>query len=574
MSGFDGVVPGAEATLLRFNDLRERILAVLDRGRQLADVLGPLRSQIIEPFDGARQAIDLSKLNLVVIGAEGHGKSTLINSIMGIDVSPEEEMQPGTVAPIFLEWGPTSIPEFFIDQRDATLRKCKDYAEFQTYVLQKLNANNSKGVRIGVIKLDHPYLRQGLRLVDMPGVEGVSPFVNQIARQFIKEEAHAVIGVVRDRQYAPLLRVLQELGGSKRLSAIVCNKDSYFYRDSSVVNRRIDEQPDILNSYLKDHHEREVTQEQVFVLHLPSVVDIKNQREPRVTHPAQNSQQNKFDTFIWEYIRSNGFPAVLVDGANRALNALAELQSRIAVRRGVIKVLIVGDPGSRDKIKSEYDIAAAKARESWEAIGNGDNLRALAEEHWPPIHKAVTDGRDAVHCKVNAIEREVNETRGQVTKTVADQYQVALQQLMIEQMGLVSEEQRRSLNECAKYFCKHANYIIEEMYRQVPVLAETVESERIQITPERLVNWTLNKMAPGAVEQLLKYGTVGGSALIAAKGIAILAIATLPVLPFLGALVVGGGGMFLYDLIRDGNRAAVLKRARLYEAEIGCPRHK
>src|SRR5262249_21076035 len=159
---------------------------------QAGAALGPNQAQVTPLFSAARRAVDLSRLNLTVIGAEGVGKSTLINAIAGADLTPRERDHPGTVAPTYAEAGPPGPPQFLVtlrgDDGRESVHRCADLQEFRGYLLQHENRDNARGVVRGAVRYDHPVLRRGLRLVDMPCVHASSPLVNQEARRFLSQE--------------------------------------------------------------------------------------------------------------------------------------------------------------------------------------------------------------------------------------------------------------------------------------------------------------------------------------------------------------------------------------------------
>src|SRR5579862_6091859 len=123
----------------RFSALRGQILEILDKGVELTESLGSRKALVSASFEGARRSVDLSRLNLVVIGGEGHGKSTLIHSMLGTELSPREGVFPGTVAPVYMEWGNVAQPDFTIvvetsDEKGAikqTLVPCAGGDEFR-----------------------------------------------------------------------------------------------------------------------------------------------------------------------------------------------------------------------------------------------------------------------------------------------------------------------------------------------------------------------------------------------------------------------------------------------------------
>ena len=65
---------------------------------------------------------------------------------------------------------------------------CDSLEAFKRFVLQKDNPSNKKKVVEGLVRFNHAILKQGLRIVDLPGVEGVSDAVSVATRKFIREK--------------------------------------------------------------------------------------------------------------------------------------------------------------------------------------------------------------------------------------------------------------------------------------------------------------------------------------------------------------------------------------------------
>ena len=89
--------------------------------------------------------MDASRLNLVVIGAEGHGKSTLIHAILGDELSPREKNEPGTVAPVYIEGANVAQSEFLVEvlgPDGPVAVRCRDREEFFSYIRQAANPEN------------------------------------------------------------------------------------------------------------------------------------------------------------------------------------------------------------------------------------------------------------------------------------------------------------------------------------------------------------------------------------------------------------------------------------------------
>ncbi len=167
-----------DALLVRFAGLRDEILRSVHTAAELTGRLGAFGDEFARDIRRVEDVVDLSRLNVVVVGAEGAGKSTFINALLEADVSTESRSDPGTVAPIHIEGGDGDTQYgVVVGDPTAPVRVCADRADFDAFLLQKHNEDNKKDVIRGRVLMDHPLLWNGLRLVDMPGVAGVSSAV-------------------------------------------------------------------------------------------------------------------------------------------------------------------------------------------------------------------------------------------------------------------------------------------------------------------------------------------------------------------------------------------------------------
>jgi predicted GTPase len=151
-----------EQVLQEFHDLRTQVLEVIDEGEQVAKRFPAVAEAAKVDFEDAKRIVSLSHLSLVVLGAEGTGKSTLIQGLIGEEVSPIEHDQPGTVAPIYLEYADTSEPTFTIEFGAGKKPLVCDKAIYTEYILQKSNERNKKGVQRATVKLKNRLLEHGL----------------------------------------------------------------------------------------------------------------------------------------------------------------------------------------------------------------------------------------------------------------------------------------------------------------------------------------------------------------------------------------------------------------------------
>jgi len=568
------------AVLDQFHRLRSQILEVLDEGRNLGEALGPIQAKIDPVFATARQAVNLSRLNLVVIGAEGHGKSTLINSIMGEDLTPREQQHPGTVAPVFLEWSSSTQPVFAVTvDGKADPLVCKNADEFRRYLLQKMNPGNEKKVHQGTVSYDHPILAKGLRLVDMPGIEGVSPTIAVEAQRFIKKHAHAVLAVVRDRGYGALVRILHDISGEAlRVQTVVSNwsLDAWMGQPDDALRAFVHEQKQAMTTYLKQEGaDAQLMPTQVFVLHLPSFCEAQGRGKPVVKSAVHTQESEAFVTTVWDYVRSNGLDEVVLDGTEKAERALLELEGLLDIRRSVLRELIEGGENAGATLAEQFAWAAERAVTAWREVYNDDVMQAIAEQKWGQV-KADLDGfRDRMLEKIRDVHKQVNAREGRIRRAEATSIRTELQRCMATELARVEGTQERILREVAEYFCGHANAVLEQLFEDVPVIRETVGMGAL--TTQGLVDFELSNLKPGLKDKLLKAGAIGTASVIsgslAGGGGAVAWLAAATALGPVSAAIVGalGGGLLawgLLNLLRDEHRPAVLNGLQKCKAEV------
>lgn len=562
----------------QFHHLRGQILAVLNEGRQLGESLGPSRASIDPKFETARRAVDASRLNLVVIGAEGDGKSTLLNSILGEDLTPREEQTPGTVAPVYLEWSQDRQPVFsvMLHGKDKSVI-CRNADEFRRYLLQKENPKNEKQVLEGRVSYCHPILGKGLCLVDMPGVEGVSSEIASMASKFIKEEAHAVLAVVRDRGYGALVRTLSEIEGDDlRVQAVVSNwsLDVWQGKSDEALQEFLRTQKEIVSTTLKNDGDFHLKPSQVFVLHLLTFCGAPCGERPQVTSAVHQRESEAFETMVWDYVRSHGVGEVISDGAGKAEEALGELKGLLDIRLSVLTELMEGGTGAGTELIRQFERARSSAASAWQAIYDRE-IENAAKATWRQLKSKLDATRDRLIEKVDEIKAQVDAKEGKIRKPEATAIRSKMQHFMTAEFSRLRETQEELLKRVTDDFCDRANDVLEELFMDVPVIRHSAGG--ITVSTQGLINHQLSTMEPGLLDKLLKVGSIGSASIVSGilaggSGTAWLVGTTAAFGP-VGALVAGaiGGGLLawgLIDWLRDEHRSAVLKGLEKCKTDI------
>jgi len=135
-----------------------------------------------------------NRFYLVVLGAFKRGKSTLINALLGEAVLPVAVIPLTSVVTILSYGERLTIEVRFHNGESRRITK----PELVDYITEKGNPGNHKGVREVEITYPSEYLRDGVRIIDTPGVGSVYSHNTEIAYNFLPQVDAAVFVVTAD----------------------------------------------------------------------------------------------------------------------------------------------------------------------------------------------------------------------------------------------------------------------------------------------------------------------------------------------------------------------------------------
>ncbi len=170
-----------------YRELQEALMQKLTQLSQLPEMKGPNIQGLI---DKLRQ----NRFNLVVLGAFKRGKSTLINTLLGEAVLPTA-IVPLTSTVTILGYGERlTIKVFFKNGQAREITQ----SELVDYITEKGNPRNHKGVREVEITYPSDYLRDGVRIIDTPGVGSVYSHNTEVAYNYLPQVDAAIFVVSVD----------------------------------------------------------------------------------------------------------------------------------------------------------------------------------------------------------------------------------------------------------------------------------------------------------------------------------------------------------------------------------------
>ncbi len=137
-----------------------------------------------------QEKVNYADIIVPFLGTQGAGKSTLINALLGEDILPNGADET-TCIPVEVRYGDsTSVDVFFKGNQQRKIEI--DQKNIADYVDNNFNPGNEKGVDRIVIKKALSILKNGLILVDLPGVGSLTHANEETTTKYIQSLSAAV----------------------------------------------------------------------------------------------------------------------------------------------------------------------------------------------------------------------------------------------------------------------------------------------------------------------------------------------------------------------------------------------
>ncbi|HYA40642.1 MAG TPA: dynamin family protein, partial [Syntrophobacteraceae bacterium] len=231
-----------------FKYLRDRLLAVIE---QMLDLGLSDRGSCLE----FKEKLETNTFNLVALGEFKRGKTCLLNALLGEEILPVSVVPLTSIVTILAYGESLSARVFFKNGKAADI----PVESLSDYITETGNPRNGRGVFEAVVFYPSPYLKDGVRLVDTPGVGSVFTHNTDVAYRYLPKSdaalfllsvdqpvSNAEIDFLKDvRQYAGriffLLNKTDYLAAEEVDSALLFAKQTL----ESIMGRRRaeDEEP-------------------------------------------------------------------------------------------------------------------------------------------------------------------------------------------------------------------------------------------------------------------------------------------------------------------------------------------
>lgn len=520
-----------EFVLQQFHRLRAEVLEAINQGERACDRLGSVGQPVKLDFAVARERVSLTNLSLVVLGAEGAGKSTLIRGILGQELSPIEHDRPGTVAPVYFEYGSSAEPVFVVEFSDRSKGPLQcDKAGFFEYVQQKTNEDNVRKVLRGVVRFNHPLLANGLVLVDMPGARGVSDEVRLEAQRFLEHHVSAIVGVAYNRDYAPLLDIARDMTAQGRkvdVQAIISNRYSDYFSQpdgsgmtlpdeaiaAKILSSRTEARALIAKRFREAGVDCTLPEDGVFVFSA-HVLFYPNHPVATSSHKAEI---DRFRNHVARYMNENGLGPAILEAARRCDEALTRLRNPLDFRIDLLDKVLGGDRGLLTLVMS----SARKALKTiWIDSAYSDaRMKGLANDAWRDFKDVLSRRRSQSLQKLASVIRKLEQAPedapAQAIKDEAARLQRELEALADES----AEKFYDLVSEAYSALIKDANAVLARTIEDWPVFASH-GAVAIEITSEDIIRLGRPQLEEGSSRSVVRMvGGAGGAVVGGAAGV-------------------------------------------------------
>ncbi len=153
--------------LTDYNRLKEAVNVSVREINQLA--MGLNNEEIFAENVRIQNKLNENVFNLVVLGQFKRGKTTLINSLLGKELLPAAVVPLTSIVTVISYGEMLEITVCFRDDRYDTIL----LEQLSGYITEAENPNNDKNVKEVHILYPSPYLKEGVRLIDTPGVGSI-----------------------------------------------------------------------------------------------------------------------------------------------------------------------------------------------------------------------------------------------------------------------------------------------------------------------------------------------------------------------------------------------------------------
>ena len=432
--------PTPVAPIERYGALKVRLLDIVNQALELEMTESPGCRDLMEKLEA-------ETFNLVVVGQFKRGKTCLVNALMGTEILPVAVV-PLTSIVTILEFGhELKVRVFFEDGRVEEIGR----EALPDYVTEIGNPRNARKVKEVVVTYPSPYLRNGVRLVDTPGVGSIYLHNTDAAYEYLPKSDAALF----------LLSVDQPVGQAELdfLKDVRQYADRIFFllnKIDHLTDEEIRAAMEFSTGVLKETVGAEV---RMFPVSAKLALNGKAKDSTRL---LRKSGMTAFSDALTRFLLAEKGKILLISAANNLLRILSharlgkeielktltapleDLESKIEAFHGKRKEMLAE--------KERFDILLEGEIQKLVRNGLDEDIASFRREVFPRMeesfdafhaahkHLSLKELNDALEAHVRGeIERAFAGWRPREEDKTAEAFQVLCRQFLLKMNGTVDE---------------------------------------------------------------------------------------------------------------------------------------
>ena len=351
LESFDAERESLLGALRHFEDVWSRF-----QERRGLDVDAASDSLISSELSLVRADLEATQFTVGVFGLIKRGKSTLLNALIGREVS-SMHVTPETAVPVYVSYGPEPEATVFFASGE---RKHVAVEDVSQYTSQKFNANNKLGVTHVEQEVPVGFLRNGTRLIDTPGLddaEADETYTTRTMQELDVTDAGVVVFLspptVGGTEMAFLTDVVSR---NVKKTFLVCNMYPQHFHDRETRNSVLE----YTGNRIVEAVERAGRSGEVRVYPV-CALEAWEARKNEDVDAWKRSGADRLLRDIENYLTGESGAQVLTEGAERIVRASEMAKAEVAVR-----VRLLSDPAELGAVRSRLDTNIADLERRFE----------------------------------------------------------------------------------------------------------------------------------------------------------------------------------------------------------------
>ncbi len=426
-----------------YSRLKDQIISSIDEMLTIEAIRGC-------PCEDLREKLEKNTFNLVVVGQFKRGKTSLINALLGEDILPVAVVPLTSIVTIMTYGEALRIKVYFNDGR-VTEIKPESLAD---YVTEKGNPKNIKDVKEVVITYPSPYLKDGVRLIDTPGVGSIYQHNTDVAYQYLPKSDAAMFLLSVDQ---PMSKAeLEFLNDVKEYS----NKIFFLLNKADYLNERdLQESIEFSKGVLKEVMGADV---RLFPISARHALEAKKCNSQEL---LQKSRLPEFSDVLNRFLMEEKGKILLLSVVNNLLRILAQARFEIELE---LKSLTVPLEELEKKLSvfEEKKKAVMNEKEDFDILLDGETKRLLKnilDEELDKFKKGLTvDIMTKLECYYN---ENRNLTLRELHKGLEGQVIREVKAAFSGWRTVMDEKLAKAFETTCKRFVQRIDDIVDELLR-------------------------------------------------------------------------------------------------------------